>query len=341
MILRLSLAVIVSTAMATAAQQPGRAGGAPPPPDSPEISRSIEALRMKVGPKWAATVHFWCEEPRANRADDPVIEPTQIFDNVYALGNSGTTVYVIRTSAGLVMIDALGGGDQEATTAQVEAQLLPGFKKLGLDPAQVKMILVAHGHADHYGGASYFQEKYGTKVYVSAVDWNLMENPPARGGGARAGGRGPAGPPTALPRHDGDIKDGEPIKLGDLSVTPVAIPGHTPGSMAFLFPVKDQGKTHQAGIFGGAWLLPGALSEESLQTFRQSIAKYRAAAATAKVDVLLQNHMLMDPIQPKLDALAARQKGQPNPFVVGTAEYQKFLDVMDGCTQVNLARRRL
>lgn len=32
---------------------------------------------------------------------------------------------------------------------------------------------------------------------------------------------------------------------------------------------------------------------------------------------------------------------QPNPFVVGTAEYQKFLDVMDGCTQVNLARRTL
>ena len=341
MVLRLSLGLMVSAAIATAAQQPGPPGGAPPKPDSPEITQSIAALRTKVGPKWDYTVHFWCEEPRANRADDPVIAPTQIFDNVYALGNSGTTAYVIRSSAGLLMIDALGSGDQQATTAQVESQLIPGFAKLGLDPAQVKMILVAHGHADHYGGSSYFQDKYGTKVYVSAADWNLMENPPARGGGARAGGRGPAGPPTALPKHDGDIKDGEPIKFGDVTITPVAIPGHTPGSMAFIFPVKDQGKTHQAGVFGGAWLLPGILSEEALQTFRQSIAKYREAARKAKVDVLLQNHMLMDPIQPKLEALAARKKGAANPFVVGTAEYQKFLDVMDGCTQVNLARRKL
>jgi metallo-beta-lactamase class B len=341
MVLRLSLGLLVSAVIATAAQQPGPPGGAPAKPDSPAIAESIEALRTKVGPKWAYAVHFWCEAPRANRADDPVIEPTRIFDNVYALGNIGTTAYVIRTSAGLLMIDALGGGDQAATTAQVESQLIPGFKKLGLDPAQVKMILVAHGHADHYGGSRYFQDTYGTKVYVSAADWSLMENPPARGGGARGGGRGPAGPPTALPKHDGEIKDGDPIKFGDLTIRPVAIPGHTPGSMAFVFPVKDRGKTHEAGIFGGAWLLPGALSEESLQTFRQSIARYREAASKAKVDVLLQNHMLMDPIQPKLDALAARTKGQPNPFVVGTAEYQKFLEVMDGCTQVNLARRKL
>ena len=28
-----------------------------------------------------------------------------------------------------------------------------------------------------------------------------------------------------------------------------------------------------------------------------------------------------------------------NPFVVGRAEYQKFLDVMDGCSRIALARR--
>lgn len=50
--------------------------------------------------------------------------------------------------------------------------------------------------------------------------------------------------------------------------------------------------------------------------------------------------MLMDPIQPKLDAVAARKKSDPNPFIVGTSDYQKFLDVMAGCTRVNLARRK-
>ena len=40
---------------------------------------------------------------------------------------------------------------------QVESQLLPGFEKLGLDPAQVKVILVTHGHADHFGGGPTFR----------------------------------------------------------------------------------------------------------------------------------------------------------------------------------------
>ena len=314
-----------------AAQQP-----APAKPDSPAISATIEKLRRDVGPRWAYAVHFWCEEPRANRPDDPPIPPTKVFDDVFAIGNSGTTVYVLRTSQGLLMIDALGAGDAAGTTGQIESQLLPGFQKLGLDPAQVKIVLVTHGHADHFGGASYFQERYGAKVYVSVADWNLMENPPARG----RGGRGPAGPPTPLPKHDADLHDGDVVTLGDLRVSAVAVPGHTPGAMGFIFPVRDNGKKHVAAIFGGAWLTPQILSDEALQTFLTSVQRFKATTRKANVDVLLQNHMLMDPIQPKLDAVAARKKGDPNPFVVGVSEYQKFLDVMEGCTQVNLARRK-
>jgi metallo-beta-lactamase class B len=152
---------------------------------------TIERLRRVAGARWADAVHFWCEEPRANRPDDPPIPPTKIFDDVFAIGNSSTTVYVIRTARGLLMIDALAAGDAAGTTAQLESQLLPGFQKLGLDPALVKIVLVTHGHADHFGGASYFQEHYGSKVYVSAADWNLIENAAARG---RAG-RGSSGPP--------------------------------------------------------------------------------------------------------------------------------------------------
>jgi hypothetical protein len=59
------------------------------------------------------------------------------------------------------------------------------------------------------------------------------------------------------------------------------------------------------------------------------------------VEVEIQNHPLMDPIQRKLDKLQARKQGEPNPFVVGTANYQKFLDVMSICTEVNIARRKL
>jgi metallo-beta-lactamase class B len=326
-------ALLSATTAVIASQQP-----APATPDTPAVTMMIDQLRSAVGPRWSQALHFWCEAPRANRPDDPPIPATRIFDNVYAVGNSGTTVYVLRTSAGLLMIDALGAGDAQATTAQLESQLLPGFQKAGLDPAQVKLILVTHGHADHFGGSAYFQEHYGAKVYVSAADWNVMEN--ASAGRGRAG-RGPAGPPTPIPRHDGDIKDGEPIVLGDLRVIPVAIPGHTPGSMGFIFPVTDNGQPHVAALFGGAWLTPQILSDEALQTFERSVLAFKAATMRANVDVLLQNHMLMDPIQQKLDGLASRKRGDPNPFVVGTAEYQKFLDVLEGCTRVNLTRRRL
>ena len=48
----------------------------------------------------------------------------------------------------------------------------------------------------------------------------------------------------------------------------------------------------------------------------------------------------MDPIQPKLDALERRGAAETNPFVVGRDGYQTFLDVMDGCTSVNRARRQ-
>src|SRR5262245_28072095 len=122
--------LIASGVAAAAAQQPGPPRS--PAPDTPELKATIEQLRSAAGPRWRDTVHFWCEEPRANRADDPVIAPTKIFDNVFAIGNSGTTVYVFRTSAGLLMIDALGGNDAQATTAQVESQVLPGFRALGL-----------------------------------------------------------------------------------------------------------------------------------------------------------------------------------------------------------------
>lgn len=335
----LSAAALLVPAAALHAQQTEAAST----PDTPEITAMIAQIRKNAGPAWESAVHFWCEAPYANRPDDPPIAPTRILDDVYAIGNVGTTVYVVKTSAGLLMIDALGGGTADATAAQLDSQLLPGFRTLGLDPAQVKIILVTHGHPDHWGGAAYFQQHFGSKVYVSAADWAGMERP-ARGRGAPDGRgadlSGPRPARTAVPAHDGDIVDGVPIVLGDLRVTPVAIPGHTPGSMAFIFPVHDRGTAHVAAIFGGASLTPRTLTDEGFQTYLASVMTFKEATRRAKVDVVLQNHPLMVPIQARLDALAHRGPRDPNPFVVGAASYQKFVDVMAGCSRVNIARRK-
>jgi len=214
---------------------------------------------------------------------------------------------------------------------QTESQLLPGFQKLGLNPADVKMIVMGHGHADHFGGSPYFQEHFGSKVYIATADWDMMEHPPA---GQKKG------PPVVLPKHDADVKEGEPIVLGDLKLMPVAIPGHTPGSMGYIFPIKDNGKPHMAAIYGGTILTPGPISDEGLATYLKSVQKFEQETKKEKVDTIMQNHPLMYPLPTMLDELLSRKKGGPNPFIVGQGEYQKFLQVMELCSEANIARRK-
>jgi metallo-beta-lactamase class B len=298
-------------------------------PDSDRVKALIDKAKKTAGAEWAGEAHFFCEAPRANSPNDPPLEPSKIFDNVYAIGNQGTVAYVFKTSDGLMMIDSLGAN-------QVETVLLPGFQKLGLDPKTIKIVIIAHGHADHFGGSFYLQEHYNAHIYVSAADWNLMLNPPPPPAGFQA----PPGPPVTPPRKDMVITEGQPIVLGDMKVMPYAIPGHTPGSMGFIFPVKDEGKTHIAALYGGTILLAGRIPDDGLQQYLKSVAHFKEETDKAKVDVELQNHPLMDGLPEKLEKLNARKKGEPNPFVVGRTNYGKFLDVMSQCMDVQIARRK-
>jgi metallo-beta-lactamase class B len=140
-------------------------------------------------------------------------------------------------------------------------------------------------------------------------------------------------------KRDGELKDKEPVTLGDLTVTPVAVPGHTPGSMAFIFPVLDRGERHVAALFGGSWLTPGFLSDDAMRTYLGSVASFRQATSSAGVDAWLQNHPLMVPFDQWLMQLRTRAARDANPFVVGRADYQQFVNVMQGCSEVALARR--
>jgi metallo-beta-lactamase class B len=298
-------------------------------PDSDAVKALIDKAKKTAGAEWAGEAHFFCEAPRANSPNDPPLEPSKIFDNVYAIGNQGTVAYVIKTSDGLMMIDSLGAN-------QVDTLLLPGFQKLGLDPKTIKTVIIAHGHADHFGGSFYLQEHFNAHIYVSETDWNLISNPPPPPAGFKA----PPGPPVTPPRKDMLITEGQPIVLGDEKVMPYAIPGHTPGSMGFIFPIKDGGKTHMAALFGGTILLVGRIPDEGLQQYLKSIAHFKEETTKAKVDVELQNHPLMDGLPEKLEKLQARTKGQPNPFVVGRSNYERFLDVMSQCMEAQIARRK-
>jgi metallo-beta-lactamase class B len=315
---------LCATALAVAQAPPQNQ----PKPDGPAIRQRIEALRARAGTEWSEAVDFICalNPNRANRPDDPEIEPTRVFDNLAVVGRTGTAVWIVTTSTGLVLIDA-GYEDQ------LDSVLLKGMKTLGLDPARVTHVIVGHGHGDHFGGASYFQQR-GARIVMGAPDWDLLEAPPVAGRGPA-----PAGPPVTAPKRDIAVTDGQAMTIGGVAFRFTMIPGHTPGSLGIVFPVKDGGATHTAGLFGGSILIPTRIPDDGLRQYMQSVDRWAAVTRGMNVDVEIQNHPLYDGLPARLQRLTQRTAGQPHPFVTGRDSYQRFLQVMSGCIGVQLERR--
>ena len=299
-------------------------------PDSAEVLGHIARAKQIGGTFWAREEHFLCEAPRATPTSDP--GPARLFDNLYAIpgqySSQNGVVYVITTSAGIMLIDSGWRKD-------VESVVVGGLNTLGLDPAKIKLIIVAHGHPDHYGGSEYLQERYGSRVVLSSADWDFMSNLPATAPGRNLGGA--ASELSKPPIRDLVAREGHPIVLGDERVTPVLIPGHTPGSLGLIFPVKDRGKTHVVGIVGGGFIAQGPPSQ--VQQFIDSLVHFEKWTKKMNVDVELQNHPVMDGFGEKLVTLRERKPGEPNPFLVGKDNYTKFLEVMTECARATLARR--
>jgi metallo-beta-lactamase class B len=255
------------------------AGQATAKPDSPQAQADLEKAKAIAGSTWALEEHVICDLPTIPPAVDP--GPQKLFDNLYAIPGpysaANGVIYVLKTSAGLLQIDT-------GSRKDVETIYLPGMKQLGLDPADVKIVIIAHGHGDHFGGAPYIQEHYHPQIYMSASDWDYMQLvPPPQQGQAQA---------NIPPKVDKFVTDGEPIVLGDVKVTPVLIPGHTPGSLGLIFPVKEQGKTHIVGMVGGGMLPQG--TPDQMRVFLHSLAQFEEWTKKMKVDVELQIHPIRD-----------------------------------------------
>jgi metallo-beta-lactamase class B len=343
-----SLAAVLSVAALLLAGA-ASAQSKPSPADSARVTELIAHARAAAGTQWPQTADFFCgrDTARANRADDPELTPTRVFDDLYALGRTSTVIWAIKTPAGIVLIDA-GYPDQ------VESVVLPGLRKLGLDPADVKLVLLAHGHADHFGGAAYFQRR-GARVALSAADWDLIENPPPAptppapasqattpSPPANAPPAAAASPAAALPppKRDLVVNESSHLALGGVEFTPVSIPGHTPGSLGFVFKVTDGGRAHTAALFGGSILLSSRIPDAGLEQYVRSVEHFADVTRRLGVDVEIQNHPLYDGFETKLAQLSTRKPGAAHPFVVGTAGYQSFLTVMGDCARVELERRK-
>ena len=297
-------------------------------PDTPESAAHKQAALRLAGsdPVLNKAYNFFCTPTRYN---DPAAElqPAKVFDNLYAIPSSPeqqTIVWAITTSNGIILIDAGYPG--------TEAAVLKEIAQVGLNPADVKYILLGHGHGDHYAAAFYFQEHYGTRVGATANDWDLMY-PPSAPANAAAANEAPK------PRRDLVLKEGTPLTLGVQTVDLIEIPGHTPGSLAFIFKVRDGAATHTAGLFGGTIQDQPRITIGGLNQYLGSIAHYLETAKKMNVDVEIQNHAMFDDTPARLAKLATRKAGDPHPFLMATDKYVTLWTLASECIRADMARR--
>lgn len=149
----------------------------------------------------------WGKTRRGPPVSEQKIDPFKLFDNVYYVGTQSVSSFVISTNAGLVLIDS--------TNPETGDALLDGMRSLGLDPKNIKYVLVTHSHIDHYGGAGRVKQISGARLGMSAIDWDVVEH-------SRQG-------PIPIKR-DIVLKEGEPMIVGDTTFKFYLTPGHTPGA---------------------------------------------------------------------------------------------------------------
>jgi metallo-beta-lactamase class B len=239
--------------------------------------------------------------------------PYKIFDNLYWLGTRQHSSWALRTSEGIIIIDT-----NFAWATQPE--IIDGLTKLALNPRDIKYVLISHAHGDHDQGAAELQTRFGAKVVMGAPDWESTLQRPA----TAAGG---------VPKRDVAVgPEGAKITLGDTTITIVATPGHTPGTLSYVFPVKDEGRTlmvaYSGGTLTGAFGTDGARWDQYIAS-QQKIAK---AAADAGATVMLSNHSEYDGAYTRARLIGVkREPGENHPFIVGADAVQRYFTVMTEC----------
>ena len=236
--------------------------------------------------------------------------PFKLFDNFYYIGTAGVGAFVIDTSAGLIIIDAgWGGNDCSVMMSQIQ--------KLGLDPGDVKLILLSHEHIDHYGCVEKWKEAYcpRAKVALTQLGWNYLRARPAE-----AAFQKPR--PEEIDMY---LTDGQRIHLGNTTIEVVFTPGHSPGCVSFIIPVRDHGKKHVIGIMGGS-SVQGTWTEAFL--YHQSVEYFKQKCIEAECDVGLGAHA--GAYKTAFEQLRD-DPGAPNPLVIGTERFvteylQKYID---------------
>lgn len=241
-------------------------------------------------------------------------KPYKVFDNLYFIGTRIHSAWALTTSAGIIVIDTL-------FDYAVVPEMVEGMTTLGLDPRDITHVLISHAHGDHDQGAALLQRRYGAKIVMGAADWDATLQ--------RA-----ASAPGGVPTRDIAVgREGLKITLGDTTVDVVATPGHTPGTLSYVFPVTDAGRTLIVAYSGGtAFNFPRQAANFAI--YRDSQRKMTEIAEAAGATVLMSNHTEFDRAYDRARiAQLPRAAGETHPYETDTATVMRYFEMAGNCAE--------
>jgi metallo-beta-lactamase class B len=227
------------------------------------------------------------------------VEPFRIIGNVYYVGATEITSFLITTPKGHILIDS--------GYAETVPQIQKNVAKLGFKLTDIKYLLNTQAHYDHAAGLAELKRLTKAKMIASVLDKKALEE------GAKydfAGGDKYAFEPVKVDRT---IRDGEEISLGGLKLKAILTPGHTPGATMWLMNAKDGSKNHQVAFVSSA-SIPGYILLDN-KKYPSIIADYEKTFAKMKnlqPDIFLGSHGSFFNLLEKAEKI--RRNPASNPF---------------------------
>lgn len=150
----------------------------------------------------------------------------RIAGHIYYVGTEDLGCYLVTGKAGHILINT----GLEDSPAMIAASI----EKLGFKLSDVKILLTNQAHYDHVAGLADMQKMTGAKVFATPPDAKFIES---------GGKADPAGFTNFKPaRVDRILKNGEVIRLGEISLKTIYHFGHTMGSSSYETTVVENGK---------------------------------------------------------------------------------------------------